>query len=50
MTEQEALNVLNDVASKFQGTRKDHEILVTAVDKLQRLLDVISGKPELSEL
>lgn len=44
MTEQHALNVLNEVAAKYQGSRNDHEVLLTAITTLQNLLNKLTGK------
>lgn len=39
MNEQEALNLLDEVAARFSGTRKDHEHLAAAVSSLQKLIE-----------
>ena len=43
MTPEQALNVLNQIAVNFVGTRKDHETIDTA---LKTLADVVNNLPK----
>jgi hypothetical protein len=38
MTPEKALEVLEEAASKYLGTRKDHELLVEAIGVLKQMI------------
>jgi len=41
VTEQEAINVLNEVGAKYHGTRQDHAMITSAIDTLRRAVDLL---------
>lgn len=43
MTPQEAISILNQACANLNGIRKDHQVLVQAIETLQT---VIEPKPE----
>ncbi len=38
LTPEQALDNLNKVASKFMGTRQDHELLLMSIEVLKKLI------------
>lgn len=46
MTPEQAINILTQVANAHVGTRKDHEIIETAI---KTLLDVVNGAKPLEK-
>jgi hypothetical protein len=46
LSPQDALNLIDQVTARYQGTRQDHELLVTAVHVLRQMVAQPDSAPE----
>ena len=46
MTKEQAIKVINEATANFQGTRKDHQLIVEAINLLMNLKECECPKEE----